>query len=135
VRPASSTPTPTGTPLDDPAFPNFLAMGVTTIVLGQDGGSPEAATSPAHLDAVDAARPRRERGLPGGAQHPRGESGVGTPTRPPRGRAGWPRWWPRAWTPGAFGLSTGLEYDPGVRADLDELVAMARPVAERAAWS
>ena len=30
---------------------------------------------------------------------------------------------------GAFGLSTGLEYDPGSRADLGELAAIAGPVA------
>ena len=30
-----------GDPLQTPAFENFLAMGVTTIVLGQDGSSPE----------------------------------------------------------------------------------------------
>jgi N-acyl-D-aspartate/D-glutamate deacylase len=30
-----------GSPLKTPAFENFLAMGVTTITLGQDGDSPE----------------------------------------------------------------------------------------------
>ena len=46
-----------GAPLEDPAFHNFLAMGVTTVVLGQDGDSPDAATLAGHLDAVDAAQP------------------------------------------------------------------------------
>jgi N-acyl-D-amino-acid deacylase len=32
---------------------------------------------------------------------------------------------------GAFGLSTGLEYDPGTQAQMPELVAIAEPVAER----
>jgi N-acyl-D-aspartate/D-glutamate deacylase len=32
---------------------------------------------------------------------------------------------------GAFGLSTGLEYDPGARADTDELVELARVAAGR----
>jgi N-acyl-D-aspartate/D-glutamate deacylase len=31
---------------------------------------------------------------------------------------------------GAFGLSTGLEYDPGSRSGMDELAAIAGPVAE-----
>ena len=30
-----------GDPFETPAFENFLAMGVTTITLGQDGSSPE----------------------------------------------------------------------------------------------
>ena len=30
-----------GSPLETPAFENFIAMGITTITLGQDGDSPE----------------------------------------------------------------------------------------------
>ena len=32
---------------------------------------------------------------------------------------------------GAFGISSGLEYVPGRFADVDELVNVSRPVAER----
>ena len=52
-----------GDPLES-AFTPFLAMGVTTVVLGQDGGSPalegagrEPGSLPAWMDAVEAAGP------------------------------------------------------------------------------
>ncbi|HEX6939074.1 MAG TPA: amidohydrolase family protein [Longimicrobiales bacterium] len=118
-----------GDPVDDPGFPNFLAMGVTTIVLGQDGGGPEAGTLPAHLDAVDAANPAVNIAYLIGHNTIRRESGVGYGEPGPEGLARMARLVERALEAGAFGLSTGLEYDPGSRARLDELVAIARPVA------
>ena len=41
-----------GDPLETPAFENFLAMGVTTISLGQDGSSPETPRLAEWLDEV-----------------------------------------------------------------------------------
>ena len=43
-----------GDPLETPRFENFLAMGVTTITLGQDGSSPDAGPLPDWLDQVSA---------------------------------------------------------------------------------
>jgi len=41
-----------GNPLATPEFENFLAMGVTTIALGQDGSSPEVTDLAAWMDQV-----------------------------------------------------------------------------------
>ncbi|NIS48451.1 MAG: N-acyl-D-amino acid deacylase, partial [candidate division Zixibacteria bacterium] len=40
ITPGFIDPHAHGDPLETPEFHNFLAMGVTTIVLGQDGSSP-----------------------------------------------------------------------------------------------
>jgi N-acyl-D-amino-acid deacylase len=120
-----------GDPVDSPVFHNFLAMGVTTIVLGQDGQSPEAAAFSDYLAAVDAARPSVNVAYLAGHNTLRLESGVGHGLGAGDGAYRFAALVDRALDAGAFGLSTGLEYDPGVRADLDELVAVARPVAAR----
>jgi N-acyl-D-amino-acid deacylase len=120
-----------GDPTVDPAFPNFLAMGVTTVVLGQDGRSPEAAELASHLDAVDAARPSVNVAYLIGHNTIRLESGVAHGEPGHAGRERMARLVERGLDAGAFGLSTGLEYDPGVRAGMEELVAIARPVAAR----
>jgi N-acyl-D-amino-acid deacylase len=46
-----------GDPLATPAFANFLAQGVTTICLGQDGGSPAYAALGPWMDRVDSVGP------------------------------------------------------------------------------
>jgi len=131
VSPGFIDPHAHGTPLDHPDFRNFLAMGVTTILLGQDGGGPEAATLAGHLDAVDRAGPSVNVAYLLGHNALRAESGVGFDPPSPRGAQRMAELVAQGMDAGAFGLSTGLEYDPGTRADLDELVAIARPVAER----
>jgi N-acyl-D-amino-acid deacylase len=121
-----------GDPVANPGFQNFLAMGVTTIVLGQDGGGPPARTLASHMDAVDAARPGVNVAYLVGHNTVRRESGVGHADDPGAGGlARMAELVALGLDAGAFGLSTGLEYDPGVRARLDELVALARPVADR----
>ena len=118
-----------GAPLEDPAFHNFLAMGVTTVVLGQDGGSPGAAALAEHLDAVDAARPGVNVAYLVGHGTVRAESGVGFGDPGAEGLEKMVALVELGLESGAFGLSTGLEYDPGSRADMAELVAIAGPVA------
>lgn len=118
-----------GDPVDDPGFPNFLAMGVTTIVLGQDGGSPEAASLATHLAAVDRAGSAVNIAYLIGHNTLRRESGVSYREAGPDDLDRMAQLVERALDAGAFGLSTGLEYDPGSRSDLDELVAIAEPVA------
>ncbi len=120
-----------GAPDRDPRFDNALAMGVTTVVLGQDGSGPEASGMAAYLDAVDAAHPWVNVAYLVGHNTIRMESGVehGDP-----GAAGIRRMVElveRGLDAGAFGLSTGLEYDPGIQADMSELTALARPVGAR----
>ncbi|MFW6088754.1 MAG: N-acyl-D-amino-acid deacylase family protein [Gemmatimonadota bacterium] len=111
-------------------FENFLAQGVTTIVLGQDGGSSPAAELAAHLDSVAAARPGVNVAYLVGHNTIRRESGVEFGDPGTEGLVRMSELVAQGLEAGAFGLSTGLEYDPGSRAGFDELVAVARPVAE-----
>jgi N-acyl-D-amino-acid deacylase len=119
-----------GDPVDAPRFPNFLAMGVTTVILGQDGSSPEAAAMAARFDAVEAARPSVNVGYLLGHNTLRQESGVGHAPPSPEGSRRMAALVEQALAAGALGLSTGLEYSPGMAADVDELAAIAVPVAE-----
>jgi N-acyl-D-aspartate/D-glutamate deacylase len=118
-----------GDPIEDPAFPNFLAMGVTTIMLGQDGGSPEVETLSEQLDAVDAARPAVNVAYLVGHNTIRRESGVGFDQPGTEGLVRMSELVAEGLAAGAFGLSTGLEYDPGSRSGPGELAAIAEPVA------
>jgi N-acyl-D-amino-acid deacylase len=120
-----------GNPLGESGFGNFLAMGVTTIVLGQDGSSPSAGDLAAHLDAVDEARPAVNVAYLAGHNTLRMESAVGYGVADDEALEALADLVGSAMDAGAFGLSTGLEYDPGIRADAEELAAAARPVAER----
>ncbi|MDH3297413.1 MAG: amidohydrolase family protein [Gemmatimonadota bacterium] len=118
-----------GDPVGAPRFPNFLAMGVTTIVLGQDGGGPQASGLSAHMDSVDAAHPSVNVAYLVGHNTIRRESGVGFDEAGEEGLARMAALVAQGIEAGAFGLSTGLEYDPGSRASADELAAIAVPVA------
>ena len=131
VTPGFIDPHAHGAPLDNPDFSNFLAMGVTTILLGQDGGGPPAQGLTQHLDAVDTARPSVNVAYFLGHNALRRESGVEYADPSPEGSQAIADLVARGMDEGAFGLSTGLEYDPGTLADLDELTAIATPVAER----
>jgi len=119
-----------GDPTTEPAFHNFLAMGVTTIVLGQDGGSPEVAGFSEHLASTDAAQPGVNVAYLVGHNTVRLESGVGYADPDSEGLVRMSELVAEGLEAGAFGLSTGLEYDPGSRAEIDELSAIATPVAE-----
>lgn len=120
------------------AYTPFLAMGVTTVVLGQDGGSPalegaarDAGSLAAWMDAVEAAMPDINVATLSGHGALRRRAGIDDGTRRPTDaqlaqlctvlegdlRAG------------AFGLSTGLEYVPGRYAGMRELTALGPVVA------
>jgi N-acyl-D-amino-acid deacylase len=120
-----------GDPVEGAPLVNFLAMGVTTVVLGQDGSSPQAGALASHLAAVDAARPAVNVAYLAGHGTLRREAGLGYGAADAHGLARLAGLVEAALDAGAFGLSTGLEYDPGVQADAEELRAIARPVAER----
>ncbi|MBN1611253.1 MAG: amidohydrolase family protein [Polyangiaceae bacterium] len=109
---------------------NLLAMGVTTVVVGQDGRSPTAGPI-AHWFA----RLRRTRlsvNVAALAGHATLRGLAGVYGSPPNDKAlerlasliG------RELRAGAFGLSTALEYQPGAQAGRQELHAVARAVAE-----
>ena len=126
-----------GNPLREP-FTQFLAMGVTTILLGQDGGSPslrghggEPGSLPAYLDAVARATTDVNVATLSGHGALRRRAGIDDGTRKPSDaqlerlqaileqdlRAG------------AFGLSTGLEYVPGRYAEPRELRSLGPVIA------
>jgi N-acyl-D-aspartate/D-glutamate deacylase len=126
-----------GDPLDA-AFTPYLAMGVTTVVLGQDGGSPGLKGSrntanglSSWMDAVGRATPdlniatlsghgtlRRRAGIDDGSRQPtaaqleRMQAILGHDLQS-----------------GAFGLSTGLEYVPGRYAETRELAGLGPVIA------
>ena len=122
-----------GDPVQDPSFHNFLAMGVTTIVLGQDGSSPDVAALEAQLAATESARPGVNVAYLVGHNTVRRESGVGFDDPGPEALVRMSELVADGLAAGAYGLSTGLEYDPGSRSGIDELVAIAGPVADAGA--
>ncbi len=102
-----------------------LAQGVTTIVVGQDGTSP-AKDIGGWLKTIDLSFPRIDVATLAGHASMRGEVGGGKLDAKKRDALA--RLAEKAMADGAFGLSTGLEYDGGRPADLEELVAIATPV-------
>lgn len=121
-----------GDPLRTPAFRNFLAMGVTTICLGLDGSSPGRGDLGAWLRDVERRRPGVNVAAFVGHASVRRAAGVDANPEPtPAAIARMAELVDGALDAGAFGLSTGLEYVPGRRAGMDELVAIAQPVGAR----
>lgn len=121
-----------GDPLAAPAFHNFLAMGVTTICLGQDGDSPEQEDLTEWMDRVDAESPGVNVAMFVGHGTVRTLAGIGLKENPSKEEiARMCDLIAHAMDDGCFGLSTGLEYDPGRFADEHELIEIARPVCAR----
>jgi len=118
-----------GDPRKTPVFANALAMGVTTICLGQDGDGPE---NPARwIEEVTAARPGPNIVAFAGHGTIRNLAGVGLSPDPTSEQLrDMQKLVEQALADGCFGLTTGLEYQPGCFAGLDELIAVARPVAD-----
>ncbi len=114
----------------DAGLKNFLSMGVTTICLGQDGKSPEN-------DRVRTwSRRLRKKRLAvnvvpfvghGTVRNLAGAGVTKSPTEKHLEKMA--QEVERDLAAGAWGLTTGLEYTPGRLAPLEELVAVAKPVA------
>ena len=120
-----------GDPLSAPEFDNFLHMGVTTITLGQDGRSPESGSVAEWMDRVDSV------GTGVNILHFIGHGTVRNRVDAPPVTGLQPgilghmqKIIGDAMRDGSFGLSTGLEYNPGYHSDIVELTAIARPVAQ-----
>lgn len=111
---------------------NFLAMGVTTICLGQDGRSPSDDRVRYWKGTV-----RRKRLAVNvvpmvGHGTVRSMAKVGASKEPSAKQiARMAKMVAKEMDAGAWGLTTGLEYTPGRLATSDELVGIAKPVAER----
>ncbi|MEJ2003689.1 MAG: amidohydrolase family protein [Cyclobacteriaceae bacterium] len=114
-----------GNPERTPEFENFLAMGVTTICLGQDGSgftftSPgewnEFAQGPTGVNVIAFAGHGTLREL----------AGIGRKPVPDAAEMDSMKNILRTQLEWAFGLSTGLEYSPGMYAERDELLELAK---------
>jgi N-acyl-D-amino-acid deacylase len=124
-----------GDPLKQ-SYASHLAMGATTVVVGQDGGSPSLEDDagggvPAWLDAMARATPDINVATTSGHGTLRRLAGIDDGTREPS-----PAQVERLaalldadLAAGSFGLSTGLEYVPGRYAATAELAALGRVVA------
>ena len=117
-----------GDPLETPAFENFLAMGVTTISLGQDGASPETASLDEWLDEVSRHGIGTNLAMFVGHGTLRGLSGIGLDTDPRPEDMDTMLAMLDQTLGYTFGMSTGLEYNPGLNAKSAELRALAKVV-------
>lgn len=120
-----------GETLENFAFENARAQGVTTLLMGMDGSSPPPMELASHLDAAQNAAPAVNLAFLVGHNTVRRLSSVDHGYADPAGRTEMAGLVAAGLDAGAFGLSTGLEYTPGIHADVEELIAIGRPVAER----
>lgn len=124
------------------SYTQFLAMGVTTVLLGQDGGSPAlpakrhgAESLSRWMDAVDRAARDAQVDLNvatlSGHGALRNRAGIDDGTRRPSDAqlAEMQAILDGDLRAGAFGMSTGLEYVPGRYAEARELAALGPVVA------
>lgn len=117
-----------GDPFETPGFENFLAMGVTTITLGQDGSSPEVVDLAAWMDQVASNGIGPNLAMFVGHGTLRTLSGIGrTPVPEPDNLERMLEMLDTS-LKAAFGMSTGLEYNPGLNAKREELQALAKVV-------
>lgn len=119
-----------GNPIKTPEFKNFSGMGITTIFLGQDGES--AANISEWMQKVKNAKPAINIGTLVGHGTVRDEAGVKLNPNPTKENIEqMASLVDEAMQAGAYGLSTGLEYQPGSFSELDEIIAIAKPVGIR----
>lgn len=119
-----------GNPLETPDFQNFLAMGATTIALGKDGSSPENMAD--WMQQVEVTVPGVNIAMFVGHGTLRMTSGIKYNPRPSLEQLGeMGRILRDQLDAGCFGMTTGLEYIPGMYAPDYELEYLAKIVGER----
>ncbi|MEM6630848.1 MAG: amidohydrolase family protein [Bacteroidota bacterium] len=132
VTPGFIDPHAHGRPLEDASFPNFLAQGVTTIFLGQDGSSPKVSELPTWREQLAHSGSGPNIGLFIGHGTLRHESGVGFKKDPDLGALqNMYELLEQALDFGVWGMSTGLEYTPGMYAGEEELQALAQILGKK----
>jgi N-acyl-D-aspartate/D-glutamate deacylase len=119
-----------GDPLETPEMENFLAMGVTTISLGQDGSSPDVAPLSDWLAEVSAKGIGTNLVMFVGHGTLRNQAGIGRSDSPEPEAMQHMLNSLDASLAYTFGLSTGLEYNPGLNASTEELRALAKVVGQ-----
>jgi N-acyl-D-aspartate/D-glutamate deacylase len=122
-----------GDPLED-SYESFLAMGVTTITLGQDGEGPRIGKDldpKSWMDAVDRASIDVNVALLAGHGILRRAAGVADSVHhlDASGLARMAAQLDRELRLGAFGISYGLEYVPGIYSETPELSNLGKVVA------
>lgn len=120
-----------GNPLETPEFRNFLAMGVTTIVLGQDGSSPSVGSLDDWMAEVEEAHPAVNIAVLSGHGSIRRKADIGKKEPTEQELQRMERLLESDLKAGAFGMSTGLEYVPGLYAGEDELKQLAGVIGEQ----
>ncbi len=115
-----------GNPLKTPEFENFLAMGVTTISLGQDGSSPNEMDLGSYIEKVDQKNlgPNIVQFIGHGTI--RNLSGIGIKKNSSKKEFDKMISILDQNLKYCFGMSTGLEYTPGLFAGEDELIELAK---------
>lgn len=119
-----------GNPLKTPEFRNFLAMGVTTIVLGQDGSSPAGNSLSEWYEKIAVAGLGVNIAALSGHGTIRQRIDTGKIPANDRELRRMEKFLENDLKAGAFGMSTGLEYVPGMYADRDELQRLAETVGK-----
>ncbi len=131
VSPGFIDPHAHGNPMRTPEFDNFLAMGVTTIFLGQDGSSPSNDPLSQWMDKVDSLALGVNIATFVGHGSLRRISGVNFDSVPSaEGMQKMEQLLESGLKDGAYGMSMGLEYNPGSFAQTDELNRLARVVGQ-----
>lgn len=124
-----------GDPLEQ-SFENFLAMGVTTVVLGQDGDSVQLESAPAEQPFAQWAGAAEAAGVQVNVAALSGHGSIRHLAQIPDsvrhlndGQAKRMRAVLRAdLQAGTFGMSTGLEYVPGIYSEPAEIIPLAQEV-------
>ncbi|MEZ4896508.1 MAG: amidohydrolase family protein [Saprospiraceae bacterium] len=120
-----------GNPLKEDAFVNFLAMGVTTVCLGQDGTSPMYDDLREWFTQVEQVPQCINTAPMVGHGTLRVLSGIQYSNSPePDALNRMIELLDDALNAGCFGLTTGLEYEPGGFADSLELIRLAKTVGK-----
>lgn len=126
-----------GEPLKNPEFRNFLAMGVTTICLGQDGFAPDLGEDSYQsgqplqewMTQVEAIRPDVNIAMFAGHNTIRMLSGTRyEPIPTEENLHEMERLLKLDMENGCFGMTTGLEYNPGLHTHSAELERLAKTV-------
>ena len=120
-----------GDPAETPALENFLAMGVTTISLGQDGSSPPVVPLADWLGQVAQRGIGTNLAMFVGHGTLRSLAGIGRTAEPEPARLDAMLEMLDETLDYTFGMTTGLEYNPGLAAGATELRALAEVVGRR----
>ncbi|MBX2814514.1 MAG: hypothetical protein KTR24_00885, partial [Saprospiraceae bacterium] len=120
-----------GDPMQSSSFINFLNMGVTTVVLGQDGSSPLSKNPEDYFGQLE--------GLPlltniammagHGTLRKLADAAINAPANS-EDLNQMQQMLSKMMVAGCYGMSSGLEYVPGMWADSTEMVSLAQVIGE-----